>query len=89
MTESERTHLIWIGALAAVVILLWYLWYSVNNPAAAAGTLPGTGTTPTVLGQPPSQITLAFQNPASNFTNQATGYVPLFGFIGYGGYGFG
>lgn len=41
--------------------------------------------TPTVLGLPAPQISLSFENPFGAFTNQATGYVPLYGFLGYAG----
>lgn len=41
--------------------------------------------TPTVLGLPAPQISLSFENPFGAFTNQATGYVPLYGFLSYAG----
>lgn len=91
MTEREKAHATWIIALAIVILLLWWLWYRANNPASST-TAPvlssptgGSGQqTPVVLGLPAPLINLAFQTPTGAFTNQTTGYVPLFGFLGYG-----
>ena len=84
MTEREKERAIWVvGIGGAVVVLLW-LWYRAQGSAATGTPATGTAQNPVIqLGNPVPQINLNLQSP--NFTNQATGYVPLFGFLGYSG----
>lgn len=96
---KDRDKVIYLVAFAAIVVALYFLFRKHGAGAASTATAPATSgapgdqsTQPTMF-WPPTALTLPDIPPTSvnvNFTpatntNQPTGYVPLFGFIGYGG----
>lgn len=100
MAESnkvkDRDKVIYLVSFAAIVVALYFLLRkhgagtTATSPVAASAVpaaLPGMFYPLTTLGAnpaiPATSINVSF-TPASN-TNEPTGYVPLYGFIGYGG----
>ncbi len=90
MTDTGRKTLIYGGAFAVGCVAVYLLWSSrasvTATPTSGMYAQPTGLTTPSF---PPASINLSFTVPSPNttFTNQPTGYVPLFGFIGVGQYG--
>jgi hypothetical protein len=98
MNKTEK-RILEVTALIGVALLLWWLLegrhVAAASPAATspAGASPASsgGTLPTAnTGNGPAQpINLSFQTMPANVTltgSYEAGYVPLWGFLGYGSY---
>lgn len=92
MDWKKHKVLISGSVLVAGLAILWWLYQ--REQANAASLVPAVGVSPaggiyypaTTAADPQAGtvVNLSFQNPNNYFSNQATGYVPLFGFIGVG-----
>lgn len=89
MTPERKKHIeMWVlFAIGVVILILLFLWWE-SSQAAAAPATTSTTTAPasTVDGQP---VNLNFEAPTIDFPEFSYpefGYVPLFGFLGYGAY---
>ncbi len=89
MTEKQKkiVEIAVLGGGAAILLIALLWWESKQTaPIATSVTAPGGGALSTVGGQP---INLSFQSAPINLTlagSYEAGYVPLFGFLGYGPY---
>ena len=80
------------AVLVAGIAILWWLYRQEEAAAAAGSVAPGISSAggmyypATNISDPYAGLVVnqSFQTPADNFTNQATGYVPLYGFVGPG-----
>jgi hypothetical protein len=86
ITEHEK-HMLEIGVLIVGAILL-FLWLESQGSASATPTAtPADAVTPSGTTGPSRPVNLSFQTPPINVSLEGgygAGYVPLFGFLGYG-----
>lgn len=93
---KDRDKVIYLVSFAAIVVALYFLFRKHGAGATVATPAPVSAVPQqqpsmfyplTTLGAfpaiPAASINVSF-TPAAN-TNEPTGYVPLYGFIGYGG----
>lgn len=85
MTDKQKTILMGAGiATAAIIYAVWKHKHAMMQTAATMFSPATVAAYPNPIGGAANTFNLNFQTPNLNFTNQATGYVPLFGFVGVG-----